>query len=466
MNFLPIELQHQIICQLDPIGLISLSLCCRHFRNLISPRRKEQAEYLLALESDKRYGGGILICNTSSDGSVYPDWTLEAWEAQRWACTGCFRLLRHTDFDNHSLLGRAYRKLDPDSSAGRNLVTSWVPSLRGKKWGGEFRKARLREKKQAGLSDNTTTRSEEERCGYRRMKRRCNECLFKAGSLVPQFSRFGGYGGGTRKVPIRRSRLLTFESPLDRYFPRIADFLENKPPDFPPRVMRPIRWDTDYEPWTMYMVRCPGCEQWQELRSFRFGGCYVNWKQSHDGNGEIEYYTTLEGDSNKLQVDELRCNKCFAQERGRDALAQALWTWFKVPFLAHRYAIERRLPMPYSRFRDSAFKLPGFYKELRRTIRETESGKKPAFGCYNHLYVATLHLRHCRFRELWGRIQAAHPSLTAEMETNDEYFSMWLHYFPEQEAHWSWVAAAQKEIEENPSLLVDWALSQDPAALK
>ncbi|KAK6528986.1 hypothetical protein TWF694_004210 [Orbilia ellipsospora] len=465
---LPVELQQHIIGFLDPIALISLSQCNRRFRRLIRPGRKERAEWLLAKECHDINGGRIPLHEISLNGAFEVDWTLVKWEAHRWACTNCLRLLPHTAFDNHSILGLAYRKPVPGTPACTNFVTSWTPSPVRKKWGRKFRKDRHAnlDGRQA-VEYNGEFSLDDDRCGYRRWRRHCNECRYILRELRPQPSHWGGEMGGTHKTPIQRSRLLKFESVLDRWFPGLADVLENKPPEFPPRINRIINWGREYELWTMYMVRCPQCEQWQELRSFRFGGTFVHWKPAHNGHGVIQYWISLrEGEANSVQLDQLCCNQCFAREYGREALAGALWAWFKTPFCLHRFNIECKLSMPWCRLQDRRFKVPGFENEVKQILREDPTKRqRPAFEQLSYSDVAAIRLHHHHFAILWEKIKAVHPDLAVEAE-GERRFDSWIYEYHRDEAHWQWVAAVEKELEENPNLLVDWALGRDSASLR
>ncbi|CAI4211753.1 unnamed protein product [Parascedosporium putredinis] len=94
LDSLPTELLCNILCRLDPIGLISR----RHF-----------VERLLALEADPRHGGPPLSFR-SRDNHLDPGTSESGWDAMRWACTQCMRLRPHTAFGNHALLRLRYRK--------------------------------------------------------------------------------------------------------------------------------------------------------------------------------------------------------------------------------------------------------------------------------------------------------------------------------------------------------------------
>ncbi|KAL5000877.1 hypothetical protein BDV10DRAFT_199806 [Aspergillus recurvatus] len=122
---LPIELQGSIIRYLDPIALISLSQTNRHFRTLIDPTRTHFVERLLALECRASEGGPQI--HFSRFGTLDPDRNSPEWAANRWACTGCLRLLHFYAFNNQMLSSIGYRKPIPRSRIAERC-TSWEPS--------------------------------------------------------------------------------------------------------------------------------------------------------------------------------------------------------------------------------------------------------------------------------------------------------------------------------------------------
>ncbi|KAL6400759.1 hypothetical protein AUP68_16476 [Ilyonectria robusta] len=327
---LPTELHCSIVRLLDPISLIAISQASTHFRCLIEPKQKHFVERLLALESLDKYGGTSPFFR-SRDNHLSPGWDGKEWSTIRWACTDCFRLLPHQYFDNHSVLRLGYRKLIPGSLASI-AITSWEPDehirrLRRHLRNGETQAASLSEKtlrkryfvcvtagegsqgfvgvtsattlelyKRCGISefegmslaefekvttahklqifDKNALAIELERCGNKRRLRRCNECRYLRGQLKP---RANGYGG-TSKLPIVPSRQVAFANHLDRWFPGFSNWLESKRPTVALPLFRIYRKNAYDQPWTLYMVRCPGCACWKEIRDFRFGGIYPHWK--------------------------------------------------------------------------------------------------------------------------------------------------------------------------------------------
>ncbi|OJJ00739.1 hypothetical protein ASPVEDRAFT_82297 [Aspergillus versicolor CBS 583.65] len=126
LQTLPAELECAIIRQLDPIALISLSQTNRHFRETVNPKRIHFLERLLALECDESIGGPPI--HFSRFGTLDPDRLSPEWEANRWACSSCMRLLPQQNFANQALSRLAYRKPVSGSPAA-DAVTSWEPTL-------------------------------------------------------------------------------------------------------------------------------------------------------------------------------------------------------------------------------------------------------------------------------------------------------------------------------------------------
>ncbi|CAH0046804.1 unnamed protein product [Clonostachys solani] len=466
----PLEVQEKIIQQLDPVGLISLSQTSRFFRNLIRPGRNEFAERLLMIECLERYGGGTSLFYTTFLGNVELHRTLGPWEGQRWACTSCLKLLPHSHFDNHSLLRLRNRKPSPEwPTAG--LTTSWVPSLHGRNSGRKARQltklAKLEEKNVMVESGEDWPVPDKERCGYGRRKRRCNECRFKERALTPYLPRSGiDWEGGTREVPIVRSRQLLLDSCFHRYFPRLGDVLQCKPPPFPPRVYRPCRWDEAHEPWTLYMIRCPGCERWKEAYAFRIGPLYVKRTLVHNQDGELKYYYSRKDDythweRKKISLKDLRCNNCVERQQGRQALIEALLLWFRMVQFSHRREIEKRLQSIHWRldFFDGEF--TEHKEEIKDILRENTGD----VGLMEYGTIAALRTQAAQFRELWGRMKHTNPVLADDI-TRDGIIPLWMDHFSESEAEWAWLLACLAKVEENPGLLADWALEQDAGSLE
>uniref|UniRef100_A0A8H7NB62 F-box domain-containing protein n=1 Tax=Bionectria ochroleuca TaxID=29856 RepID=A0A8H7NB62_BIOOC len=132
LDSLPLELQVEIITNLDPIGLISLSQTSRYFRNVIEPKKREFVERLLQLELTEEFGGPAFEYRARYFDELKFLWASEPWQAIRWACCGCMQLLSHVHFDNRSLLRLELRK--PSSEPSEKTLTNWRVTLQGKNW--------------------------------------------------------------------------------------------------------------------------------------------------------------------------------------------------------------------------------------------------------------------------------------------------------------------------------------------
>lgn len=140
---LPTELQFAIIRYLDPIALISLSQTNTHFRQTVNPKKTHFLERLLALECVESIGGPPITF--SRCGTLDPDRLSPEWEANRWACSSCMRLLPQRHFATQALSRLAYRKPVAGSPAA-DAVTSWEPTQRSSR-GGKKKKSKKGRKK-------------------------------------------------------------------------------------------------------------------------------------------------------------------------------------------------------------------------------------------------------------------------------------------------------------------------------
>ena len=337
---LPVELLHNIFRHLDPVALIATSQTSTHFRSIILPTKKHFAERLLALEMEPEHGGpGFTYF--AREGRLEPDWNEDEWNYMRWACTCCLRLLRHSSFDNHSLLRLKNRKPLAGSAAAKlySGVTSWEPSQKSGSGGKtkQKKKARVTEEREQekllrkqyhmattkilnttgstytihtrtsylkaaeleealeltdsqldlltegqehALLDRAAHCIERLRTGSHRHLRKCNECRFELGQFKKSpLVRLGQPADltwaftnnkGTSEVPVVRSRRLNFNTPFDRYFPGIEPYMLTARASLVLPLWRIHRRDTTFMPTTTYMVRCPSCTVWQELRAFRW----------------------------------------------------------------------------------------------------------------------------------------------------------------------------------------------------
>ncbi|KAJ4263535.1 hypothetical protein NW762_006354 [Fusarium torreyae] len=520
---LPTELQCQVIRLLDPISLISISQANTHFRHLIKPKKRHFAERLLVLELNPDHGGPTPIFY-SRTGHLKPDWHDEAWDAIKWACTDCLRLLPHKYFDNHSILRLGYRKPIPGSFASR-MITTWEPTwhTRPRDKNRERAKrnaqdAQREEKKRRqgyflavtgglgylrnnfvnnfeafrecgidgfqGMSvdqlrdmdqgerlkfmDQHALAIEREDCGKKRWLRKCNECRFQRGAIWQACDPTCG----TRQVPIVPSQRVEFASVVERYFPRFWESLDHKKPLY--NIPRGLIYKEDAceQLWSMWMVRCPTCEHWQELRAFRIGGLYqhwyperraMDWNSDRRGRGE-DGRTWDDKTITEQMLNEACCNSCFAESNGRQELGQALCEWLFDLIKWEMRHIGYRLTWDFNflkwKTRDNPSKK--YSVEWKRLLRQTPCLDQNYRYIFTHSDIALL--RHCR--EQWKLIWEDYKRNVGDGQIDEDLDTRtkaWTANFESLEAHWSWLNGCMMEIEEKPEALVEWALSRDGA---
>ncbi|KAH6886946.1 hypothetical protein B0T10DRAFT_490523 [Thelonectria olida] len=522
LDLLPTELQCSIVRLLEPISLISISQTNTHFRHLVNPQKKHFVERLLALESLVDYGGETLVFR-SRDNQLTPNWMDERWDAMRWACTDCLRLLPHRCFDNHSILRLRYRKPIPGSPAA-DLVTTWEPvesssssRIRRQKLpfkdsftsekrlrrrylfsvtseeffffspgGHSLRSTMLEKYQECGMAgfeelsphqfgeltpqkmlqmmDDNALAVELERCGNKRRFRRCNECRYLGGQLEPGLN---NEHYGTLQVPIVKSRQIMFGSMIERYFPGIWDYLLadqhlSKEPLF--RIRRRAQHQ---QPWAMYMVRCPRCAGWKELREFRIGGTFHLWAPILIPNSQRAYMNWDDREMSESLLDESRCNACVAKIHDRNVLGQMLLSWITRLIDLWLMGCTRYLKHGWSNTKSVMKDMPREYQhEIEHLIETT-----PCLQQDDREHIATeadvalLRLRLEQWMSFWDRMKLSTVYDwgldNLGMAHVDNTNVSWKRNFDETEAEWRELTTLKNGIKQRPEALAEWALSRD-----
>ncbi|KAF4416243.1 hypothetical protein FACUT_12744 [Fusarium acutatum] len=491
----PNEIQCQIIRLLDPVGLISVSQSSRHFRRLINPQKRHLVERLLQVELLTEHGGPTLTYR-SRDSRLEPSWQDAAWESMRWACTDCLRLLSHKCFENPSLLRLSYRKPLPNSDAAR-MITTWEPrphwrpqhrlmpgseeyrlekNRRGlysfavtkgvmcgveghpaehlenlsvsdlvgfeKLFEKEFRN--MDDDEQLELFDRVALLIENDDCGKKRYLRKCIECRFRKGFLS---YRFVG-DRGSQNFPVIPSRRVGFESDLDRNFPGFLGTLKSEQRF----VKNP---SVGVYLYTMYMARCSRCERWQEIRSFRLEGHRWGWRNGISEEAELP----------GKEHDKNFCNKCLADTRGRGQLAETLKKWVLA-------LLNKRLSLYIShlyhhlntQYYTPVYHLPQAEAEDWGVL--LEQTPRIILGVSSGLSREDLDLINTRRRQWKDLLDRAKESDTQnpQYQVLDGLYDKWVRRSDSIERKWKWLMGCKEKIEDNPDLLVDWALERNGAA--
>lgn len=285
MLSLPIDIQILIIPLLTSTSLIPLSQTNQHFRQLISPTRKQFVNRLLEIECLPEYGQGVTT--NEQDKILVPS------ETASYACAHCFKLLPHTCFDNHALLRLRFQKPPPESRVSQKLCgwTSGDAKAQGLKRQADLRNDTL-ENWTSQHSYHTIPQKEKliklYKVGSTRDRRMCNECKFVTGFWSRNVGVETGWRGshknsniGTAEVPVIKGRQRRCHDSTERYFwglfPLAAD------------TEYPLRWkiyrEENCDWWTLWWVRCPGCRTWKERAEFRKGSGYAVKATPADSDG-------------------------------------------------------------------------------------------------------------------------------------------------------------------------------------
>ncbi|OQE25716.1 hypothetical protein PENFLA_c008G01023 [Penicillium flavigenum] len=518
LGSLPVEILCSIFRLLDPIGLISISQTNSKFRTVIQPERTHLLERLIELECREEVGGVTPVFR-SKDNHLVPDFTSKEWYYMRWACSICLKMLPHTAFDNHYILRLQYRKPLPGSPAARSYM-SWEPTRDGKlrrpyhihkqqfNSKDEDRKIRRRyglasrcntlrpnhpvrdrgarlasfqdsgmitfqgfsldeycsitQEEEQVLLDHEARLIERERCGFKRHLRKCNECCFRRGELSSTVQR------GTDKVPIVPSRRLPFASALDRYFPGVSALMNSVCPTANAPVQCVYRNNAFDSLWTMYMVRCPVCSRWQELRAFRLGVAFNHWAPTADSASELQNWeeTKITGSF----IDGLSCNHCFAKDQGHKKLREVLVNWLDCCLDSERQRLGYLLLSGWetllSRYRrlgevSDVIEAGHFLFDIQLVVAKVQK---------DHDYlrivlsdILTLWLGFRKWVTVWENMDSEYRSYFKYNPRDD----LWFINYELIQTHLIWVIECKREImeEDKGNDLVDWALSREGSAL-
>ncbi|KAK4166455.1 hypothetical protein QBC43DRAFT_18366 [Cladorrhinum sp. PSN259] len=254
---LPVELVKEIIAELDPVTLVSLAQSSKLFHQRVNPIRHDFERRLLIVELTEGTVPSITRPSRSAPQTTPPR-NEDAWRNNKYACLGCMQLLPHYMFGEDMIMSLEYRKPVPGTlEAQRSQVTDWVAMPTGARW--KLIKGRheaLRQTRikmiQCGVDLlRPTVDTENQLAGISRHKRRFIECKYqkRTCNANPTTSdRLPAVMIGTLNITFHREYMV-------RWFPGVLDHS---------RVGRP---PTEH-PHPFSMVRCPGCQTWQEYRTF------------------------------------------------------------------------------------------------------------------------------------------------------------------------------------------------------
>ncbi|KAM7193232.1 hypothetical protein V8F33_007932 [Rhypophila sp. PSN 637] len=508
---LPPELLCLVVQALDPITLISLSQSNRFFRGFISPQRIHFVQRLLALELLPEHGGIVPLFNARLNTLRPPPYDAK-WDQNKYACSGCLKLLTHKMFDNHSIYGLALRKPPPGSEEATKL-TAWEPA--GDQVGWWKRRQRQQGHEQERLKEfraqyATATRSrgepvngpqppngfllagsddaKDERlareaecvlCGRSRHRRLCLECKRTQGV----FARRTRPNIGTIEAPIIVTRQVLIADSLSLCFPR-SIFGVPEPPL--PRIMRVNHPGCNIYLRSPVVVFCARCSTWQDMWAFGpdvmplINVDTVNnllWNRDPDDPDKSDY---------KLHM----CHHCIASVKGIDRFRDSLLDVFLE--LAERSAlkIRGRLHLGWSQyyydFYAGALNKPRYKGARRRLFGSDEDNTPTRHNTRNDrsfsilcetahgptapkrdpIYLATSKVKDAvgelllRLNELRSFL-SNEATLSEQMTVTESWQGIWLEDYEENEQALFYLYYLMALVRNDPQRLVDYALHPD-----
>ncbi|KAL2831646.1 hypothetical protein BJY01DRAFT_107004 [Aspergillus pseudoustus] len=325
----------------------------------------------------------------------------------------------------------------------------------------------LTEAEENELLDREARAIELLRAGYNRHHRRCLECRFQRGEL--RGCTGAARGLGTANLPIIPGRRVSFGTVVDRYFPDISSVLQTKRPPFNAPVFVIHRDPAIDRPWTLYRMRCPGCQRWQELRAFRFGGIYPRFEPREMPllRGHADWH--LNWDNKPVKADaleNLRCNCCLLEASGTEELGQILVTWLTTLVEAQLTEFTGNLRTGFNglcwrmrcRSKKDTARTRALVWDMRRML------DKDALDI-TRMDVALMRQRRIEWLDMYPQFRDGDREEHGLWFEPDKFMWQWVEQYEESEALWFWLQNLRDELQEEgkAALLVQWALARDEA---
>ncbi|KAL2264344.1 hypothetical protein VTK26DRAFT_6587 [Humicola hyalothermophila] len=465
---LPPEILGQIITNLDPVSLISLSQTSRGLRAFIGPTRHDFARRLLALELMPEHGGIVPVLRVHGHGEqLSPPWDSEEWKRTRYACCGCMKLLPHMMFDNHAILRLPYRKPPPGTiEAEQAFVTDWEPLEPRARWKNiQARADRARDEQRERRNAVTAeyrklvtppgqpfvrlsrtqviaAELEAERyiCGTSRHRRRCVECQHRRG----HWSRLDSHRG-TAKVPVVPSRRLHF---TDRCEIRFAGLFEPVPLEKVPRLWLVYRAHVGDEKTfvaSLFVARCPACGVWQKQGGLRLWHYHGRFPENRNS-----------------PPDSALCNRCYLEtHRGSESsLAEMLSAAVLTVLREDRESLIAQLGfgwgLLYRDFLSGRLQSEPVGREVLGGLKWSDNPQHEVI--FNEADLPDYRRRVARFRTF---LQEEADERTRR-KVMQAWFQLWLEDYDLLQENYYRLKRRIAWVEENPNVVLDYVTKHDP----
>lgn len=304
-----------------------------------------------------------------------------------------------------------------------------------------------------------------ELCGTKRHRRLCNECRYQQGDFARQCYLPTRSNRGSKKTPVAQGPVRHFRTYIERYFPGLFDYVDEagNPFDHPHRLTLPK--PTGQQPEChIWMARCLGCAVWQDLADLR---C------SQEIVPDFLYFHPYGGwHWPGLSHDDLRCSTCVAKTYGRDAVAQGVqkfWnavTEFEMKSVVDTWTFGWNLLgglLDDQQCKGHHNRIEAILRGITWKVKQPppygfENGKRPQVDLdRSDLEDLRSRIRQCRdwIEEHWEDVER--PQLL-----DQPYFTEWLGDYERYETFWLWIKRIRQKVDENPMILVEYVLHQNP----
>ncbi|CAH0044719.1 unnamed protein product [Clonostachys solani] len=456
---LPPEMRISIADHLDAKSLLALSLTCTLFRRLIELTSDQRLQILLQLELLDRYGGEMRIYGQRPEQGGERFATAQQiadWGRFRWACSGCVRLLPHLEFDNRSIFGRPYQK--PVHARPSGHIWSWDsrPDEDG-----------------ADAGKNVVGR-QLLGSGEKRHLRQCNECLsqrsssslryvdefyFTSPEFEPPFL--------SPRIPVAKSRRIRCASAINRFFPGFLDFLScslDESKEVPSkRAMRYLGYHSRLSTvpsFKCYILRCPSCERWKELRSFPVPCSVSFWSLDMESVREWLFVSS----DRLLQFDEhhpinFGCMACLAaKENGHDSMAEVVLTLFKGEIDIAIRAEEQRLQVGWRAMTE--FIKSEWPESVRQELEMVRENLNEIWHDEANVDMQQLGNSRGKLRDFMDEVSrdASFRRDCCSQICPRSTVAAFVKYYDAMDEEMNWLHEAKAAVEAMPELLLNWAL--------
>ena len=262
------------------------------------------------------------------------------------------------------------------------------------------------------------------------------------------------------------SRSISYANSIDRFFPGVAEVFDYKKPERAPPMQRNMTMESKYKTaWTLFMIRCPRCKLWKEMKCFRVGSIKYNWKLGLVDDPDDRFLNWDRAEVDAQFINNLSCNACFAAKQGTEQLGAVLVEWLDNLLCYELQQLQASMLAGINLL--GLDKVPSKYKQDVLAIKDGMRGINFRL-ILSYSDVAELKLRHDKWLQLLERMKSDPncPEWWPKRRAGDysvfpHWFEAWLNEFSDLEASWLWLRHCRAALEEKRGAIAEWVLERD-----